>query len=163
MVGGGDLSSFANEKKIDEELFVRWAQVNALMGMMQMSLSPWRVLNEESTNRVIAALKLHAAMGEEIYALVQNASVTGEPIVRSIAYVYPNAEFETITDQFMLDEKYLVAPVITPKAVERIVVLHEGNWLGWNQQKYTGGQTISVSVTMDDLPYFVSVDHCLLP
>ena len=97
--------------------------------------------------------------GEGIYALAQNASVTGEPIVRSMAYVYPNAGFETITDQFMLGEKYLVAPVITPKATERTVVLPEGNWLGRNQRKYTGGQIISVSVTMDDLPYFVSVDE----
>ena len=158
MVGGGEISSFASGKKMDEELFVRWAQANALMGMMQMSLSPWRVLNEENTDRVIAALKLHAAMGEEIYALAQNASVTGEPIVRSMAYVFPNAGFETITDQFMLGEKHLVAPVITPKATERTVALPEGSWLGWNQRKYKGGQTISVPVTMDDLPYFRSTD-----
>ena len=156
MVGGGMIDSL-KEKEIDEELFVRWAQANAFMSMMQMSLSPWRVLREENSARVIAALKLHAALGEEIYALAKNASITGEPIVRPMEYVFPNFGFEMVKDQFMLGNRYLIAPVLVPHETERRVILPDGFWQGWNGQKYIGGRTINVRVTMDDLPYFTLV------
>ena len=77
MVGGGILDCFNKGQKMDEELFVRWAQANVFMGMMQMSVSPWRVLNEENAARVVKALKLHASLGETFYRLAQNAAQTG--------------------------------------------------------------------------------------
>ena len=46
MIGGGLLSTFQDNSKINQELVVRSAQCHALMPMMQFSVAPWRVLNE---------------------------------------------------------------------------------------------------------------------
>ena len=90
MVGGGIIDCFGEHDELDEELFVRWAQANALMGMMQISIAPWRVLSKENTQRVIKAIKLHESFGDLFFELAQNASLNGEPIIRHMAYEFPD-------------------------------------------------------------------------
>lgn len=157
MVGGGIISCFTGGQKMDEELFVRWAQANALMGMMQMSVSPWRVLNAENTALVLDALQLHAGLGQQLYQLAQHAARTGEPIVRAMAYEFPGEGLETVTDQFMLGSDLLAAPVLKPGAETREVHLPHGRWQDWRGQVWEGGQTICVPVTLKDIPHFRKV------
>ncbi len=154
MVGGGIISCFSEDKKLDEELFVRWAQANALMGMMQMSVSPWRVLSEGNTALVLEAMQLHAAMGGTMLELAKYAARTGEPIVRAMDYVFPNEGLECVTDQFMLGDNLLAAPIIQKGAATRTVRLPKGTWIGWDGKTYNGGQSVSLHVTMKDIPHF---------
>lgn len=49
MIGGGEFTSFIDNAKLDQDLFVRSAQIHALMPMMQFSASPWRVLDRYDT------------------------------------------------------------------------------------------------------------------
>ena len=137
-----------------KELFVRWAQANAFMGMMQMSVAPWRVLSEKNAMRVIDALKLHASMGETFYALAQNASKTGEPITRHMAYVFPGQGFEHVDSQFMLGDRLLVAPVLEKGATEKSIHLPNGHWRNRNGEVFQGGRTITLPITLDDIPHF---------
>src|SRR5580765_223927 len=59
MIGGGELGSFADGAEIDQELFVRFAQCSALFPMMQFSLAPWRVLDDQHLSAVKAAVDTH--------------------------------------------------------------------------------------------------------
>ena len=154
MVGGGILGCFRGGKKMDEELFVRWAQANAYMGMMQMSVSPWRVLSGENAARVVDALKLHASMGARFYALALQAAATGEPITRSMAYAFPDEGMETVQDQFMLGDDLLAAPVLKPGAKERTVRLPKGTWRSWRGEILEGGRNVTLPVGPDDVPCF---------
>lgn len=154
MVGGGIISCFTDEKKLDEELFVRWAQANALMGMMQISILPWEVLSPENAKRVTDAAELHAKFGDKLYALAQNAAKTGEPIVRHMAYEFPDEHFETENGQFMLGSDILVAPVLEKRAEVKRVRLPEGKWSDSSGNEYIGGKTIDFKVDMDTLLYF---------
>jgi alpha-glucosidase len=85
---------------------------------------------------------------------VKYAAITGEPILRSMEYSYPHCGFEKITDQFLLGEELLVAPVIEQGATERSVVLPEGKWYYLGKEVLDGGKTVVVNAPLGVLPYF---------
>lgn len=154
MIGGGEHQSFENTTTIDEELVVRSAQVHALMPMMQFSVAPWRVLSEENNQFCLEAALLHAKMGGLFLELAEEASRTGEPIVKPMALAYPNNGYETIKDQFMLGNHILVAPVVKKGERKRKVMLPKGRWIAENGKTYRGGRTIEIEVPLSRLPYF---------
>ena len=154
LIGGGEFGSFLSSATIDEELVVRSAQIHALMPMMQFSVAPWRVLSKDNEAICLEMAKLHKKMGLFILELAKNASVTGEPIVKPLAYVFPEGGFETVKDQFMLGDDILVAPVVQKGARSRTVVLPAGNWKSDEGKLIKGGKTIEISVPLERLPYF---------
>lgn len=129
MIGGGEYLNFiSNSDCLDEELFVRYAQCAALMPMMQFSAAPWRVLNNENFEICKEAALIHLKYAEYIYDLAKESSKTGEPIVRFMEYNFPHQGLETVKDQFMLGDRYLVAPVVEKGIIERKVILPKGKW-----------------------------------
>lgn len=108
---GRQYSAFLNVKEFDEELIVRSCQVHALMPMMQFSVAPWRILSKENADICAHYAHLHQKMSGYILELAKRAAETGEPIVRSMEYEYPHQGFTDCKDQYMLGDKYLVAPI----------------------------------------------------
>ena len=155
MVGGGQFTSFLNidEDKFDQALIVRSAQVHALMPMMQFSVAPWRILSKENLAIVQRMAQLHADFAPYIMLYARKAAQTGEPIVRLMEYQFPHQGFENVKDQFMLGDKYLVAPVVT-NDLSREVKLPKGTWRDEQGKKYKGGKTYKIKVPLERLPYF---------
>lgn len=156
MVGGGRWITFVYGKA-DEELFVRMAECSALFPMMQFSALPWKKLSRPYADICLKAARLHEKMGAEIIAAVENAEKTGEPIVRNMEYAFPNCGYEKITDQFMLGEKYLVAPVLKRGEYKRKVVFPEGRWLDMNDGNIYEKGRHEVSAPIEKLPFFKRV------
>lgn len=154
MIGGGEHSSFLNGTSIDEELVVRSAQVHALMPMMQFSVAPWRILSKENQQICLNMAKLHLAMGNDVLALAKEASKTGQPIVKPMALAFPDGGYEKVNDQFVLGDGIIVAPVVEKGARSRSVVLPQGNWKAEDGNNYRGGQTVTINVPLERLPYF---------
>jgi len=154
MIGGGEYRSFLNAKSIDQELIVRSAQCSALMAMMQFSVAPWRILNDENQKICLAMAKLHTKMGPKILELAKEAAKTGEPIVRSLEYQFPGKGYASIKDQFLLGENILVAPVTKKGARSRKVVLPDGTWKGDDGSVVVGPKTIEIEVPLTRLPYY---------
>jgi alpha-glucosidase len=155
MIGGGQFTSFLNidASKFDQQLIVRSAQVHALMPMMQFSVAPWRILNAENLAIVREAALLHQRFAPYIMQCAHQASQTGEPIVRSMEYAFPNEGFPLCNDQFMLGDRYIVAPVVT-KDVSRTVKLPKGRWKDDLGKIHKGGRTITIDAPLNRLPYF---------
>ncbi|OAS14807.1 glycoside hydrolase family 31 protein [Paenibacillus oryzisoli] len=154
MIGGGEFMSFLSSEKLDPELIVRSAQCSALFPMMQFSAAPWRILDEKHLRYCVEAAQLHAAFGEEILKLAKESAVTGEPILRHMAYEFPEEGLETITDQFMLGSTLLVAPVVVKGARARDVVLPAGTWVGDDGLIVSGPQKVNIEVPLGRLPYY---------
>jgi alpha-glucosidase (family GH31 glycosyl hydrolase) len=157
LIGGGEFTSFQNLDKMDQESIVRSAQIHALMPMMQFSVAPWRVLDKEHFDAVKQAVQIREKYKGYILDLAYKASETGEPIIRSLEYDYPGKGYAPITDQFMLGDRLLVAPVLTKGATTRMVVLPEGKWKSVDGKIITGPKRIEVIVTINDLPYFEKI------
>ena len=154
LIGGGEFRSFLNLDKIDQELIVRSAQCHALMPMMQFSVAPWRVLDNEKMEICREMAILHNHMADEILNLARQSSITGEPIVRHMEYAYPNQGFINIKDQFMLGEDILVAPVLHKNTRERIVQFPEGTWKADDDAIINGPCRIKIKAPIHRLPWF---------
>jgi alpha-glucosidase len=159
MIGGGQWAAFLNIKddEFDQALIVRSAQVHALMPMMQFSVAPWRILSPENLAIVQRMAQLHADFGPYIMTYAHLAAQTGEPIVRCMEYQFPHQGFELVKDQFMLGDKYLVAPVVDNR-LEREVRLPKGTWRDEQGRIYRGGKKYKIQVPLERLPYFEKIN-----
>lgn len=155
MIGGGQFTSFLNvdSTNCDPALIVRSAQVHAMMPMMQFSVAPWRILSRENLDIVRHTAEMHMALGPYIMEYARKAAETGEPIVRLMEYQFPNQGLAEVKDQFMLGDRYLVAPVVD-NTLERDVRLPIGTWRDDEGKTYKGGKTYHIIVPLDRLPFF---------
>jgi alpha-glucosidase len=153
MIGGGEFTSFLPGSVIDQELIVRSAQCQALMPMMQFSVAPWRVLDQAHLNAVLKTVKVRDDHKSYILSLVRQSALTGEPVVRSMEYVFPHQGYDRVNDQFMLGNSILVAPVLEKGMCEREVILPSGAWKAFNGKLYQGPATFSLPVAQDQLCY----------
>ncbi|MDD2304877.1 MAG: glycoside hydrolase family 31 protein [Prolixibacteraceae bacterium] len=154
MIGGGEYLSFQNAKTLNQNLVVRSAQIHALMPMMQFSVAPWRILDAVHLDAVKKAAKIRQKFTPLILELAAQSAKTGELIVSSMEYRFPNQGFEMVNDQFMLGENMLVAPVYQD-GTSRTVVLPKGNWIDDAGKTYKGGKTYTLEVPLDRIPYFI--------
>lgn len=156
MIGGGLNSDFLPGKPINNSLFVRSAQTSALMPMMQFSKSVWRIKEDRTAELCIAAANLHREYSDYIIQLAREAKTSGEPIVRYTEYVFPDEGIDGVKQQFMLGDKYLVAPMVWKWKRRRSVVLPKGKW-EYKGEVIDGGRKIKISVALDELPIFKRV------
>jgi len=134
MVGG---NQYDNDR-MDGELLIRWAQASALMPLLQFSVGPWH-FDEECVRLAREASQMHVEFAPYIIALANAVPKTGEPILRPLWYEFPeDKEAQPITDEFMVGDAVVVAPVLSKGAVTRDVYLPAGEW-----REYRSGKTVS--------------------
>lgn len=155
MIGGGEFRFVPGEdgEGFDEELFVRYAQIAALFPMMQFSAAPWRVLSPENLAIVREAARLHTELAPEILALAAHAAATGEPVQRPLEWAFPHQGYAGVTDQFMLGDTLMVAPVVAKGADGRAVLIPPGTWLADDGRSYAGPATVWIDAPLARLPY----------
>lgn len=160
MIGGGEYMQFnKSADSLDKELFVRYAQVAALMPMMQFSALPSCLKNCEAEKMIADAAELHRKLGGYILKTAQNSAKTGEPVMRHMCYSYPDCGFETVNGQFMLGNDILAAPVLEKGAVEKQVALPPGQWLYVpGGTTYEGGTTVTVPAPLDVPVWFKKLE-----
>lgn len=158
MIGGGEWTSFLDESILDQDLIVRSAQLHALMPMMQFSVAPWRVLDTVHLNAVKEAVALRTKFTPLIMQLTHKAATTGEPIVKSMEYEFPAQGFEMVTDQFMLGDNLLVAPMLEKGKANRNVKLPAGKWKASDGTVLKGGKTYNLKAALDQLLYFEKIN-----
>ena len=155
MVGGGNICTFDDASELDGELIVRWCQASSLMPIVQFSLDVWNIERGGVAKHCLQAMKMRDEFVPYIEVLAENAAETGEPIVRYMEYEFPHQGLERVTNQFMLGDRYLIAPVIEKGARTREVALPLGTWKDLvSGTIYEGGRSLTVSAEIDILPVF---------
>lgn len=154
MIGGGEMGSFKNLAKVDQDLIVRSAQCHVFMPMMQFSVAPWRVLDDEHFQAIKQAIDLRMQYINLIADLVKQAAQTGEPVVRYLEYEFPGCNYQNITDQFMLGDKIMVAPFLDQTNKSREVIIPKGKWLDDKGKTITGPKTIEVTSELNRIPFY---------
>ncbi len=156
MIGGGWDAHFPEGTRVDEELFVRWTEASALLPIMQFSYAPWR-LGEEARSICLRYARLHESFAPYIYERAAAAAGNGMPIAAALFLAFPeDPSTYLICDEFMLGDRYLVAPVLEKAERERDVYLPPGTWrrLG-NGSEHEGGAWLrAVEAPLDELPIF---------
>jgi len=148
-----------------KELYVRWFQYGTFCPIFRthgtdISREIWR-FGDPGSWAYDALLKfdnLRYRLMPYIYSLAWKVTSEGYTIMRGLPMDFRHDPhvFE-IDDQFMFGPAILVNPVTKPKATFRKVYLPAGsNWYNfWTGKKYSGGQTLPVPCTIDEIPLFV--------
>jgi alpha-glucosidase (family GH31 glycosyl hydrolase) len=97
------------------------------------------------------------------YALAWEAHRTGLPPLRPMLLEFQeDARFADTSDQFMLGDRLLLAPVVAAGATSRTIKLPAGTWHDfWSTQTYQGGGEIEYAAPLDRLPLLVRGDSIL--
>ena len=126
---------------MDQDLIVRSAQTHALMPMMQFSVAPWRILDEEHLKAVRKAIEIRQQYTPLILTLAQESAGNGEPIVRSMEYLFPHKGYHAIDDQFLLGDSILVTPFLGPGEGKRQVMIPGRTLERLEREKHQGAKS----------------------
>jgi alpha-glucosidase (family GH31 glycosyl hydrolase) len=73
-------------------------------------------------------------------------------------YAFPGNHYADITDQFLLGDQILVAPVTEKNAVRREIVFPEGKWKGDDGSVVEGPVTLEIAAALERLPWYRKID-----
>ncbi len=101
-------------------------------------------------------LDLRLSLKPYIEKLMQEASETGAPLLRTMFFEFPDdARCWELDDQYMFGNQYLVAPILQFGQREREVYLPAGTWKQLaDNQLYEGGQTVLSPAPLAQIPVF---------
>ncbi|RUS74142.1 hypothetical protein EGW08_018097 [Elysia chlorotica] len=137
-------------------MFMRWLQLAVFFPVMEIPNLPL-LKNRTMQNflREILELRLSELMPylEKVWT-----KEPGLPILRPLLWDWPNdLEAQIVSDQFMVGDRLLVAPVLCERTTRRKVYLPAGKWVGHrnNQTVYKGGKFYKFSVEdFTVIPFF---------
>ncbi len=112
---------------------------------------------EDVYNLLKPYLFVREALKPYIKEVMTQAHENGDPVMRPLFYEYPQDEnCWNVEDSYLFGDKILVCPVTDYKQRERKVYLPKGDvWTDvWTQQKYDGGQWVTVSAPLSQIPLF---------
>ncbi len=145
-----------------QEVYWRWTELGAWSPVMRTHHGSKPNLNWswEKDAETLAHFKryatLHMALVPTLAGLARVASDTGLPIWRGMALAFPDdAAVWPITDQVMMGDGILIAPVEVPGVTSRNVYLPKGRWFPWNGgAPQSGPQTLTVDAPLGEIPVF---------
>ncbi|TMS35427.1 hypothetical protein L596_002834 [Steinernema carpocapsae] len=149
MIGGNSYDG----KLCNKQLFVRWVQLNTFLMSMQFSIAPWDF--DQETIRVCQ--KMMAVRKEHIIYLIEQfkSSTQGNLPIRPLWWAIESEEAVECSDQFLVGDNLLVAPVLQEDQWSRTVLLPEGSWRDHDGIEHTGGKKIIVQSPLDVLEILI--------
>ncbi|WP_027965301.1 glycoside hydrolase family 31 protein [Halalkalibacillus halophilus] len=158
---GADVGGFAHDS--NGELLARWTQFGAFTPYFRNHSAigfarqePWS-FGEKYEEIVRDYIQLRYKWMPHLYTLFQESSQNGVPVMRPMFMEYPDdPETYTISDQFLIGEKVLVAPILRPGVTDRMVYLPEGTWYDyWTGEMFEGDKRIITHAPLEKLPIFI--------
>lgn len=130
MIGGnaygdnGDLHETA--KMPERQLYIRWLQITAFLPSMQFSISPWQY-DDDVIELALAYVDLHETIIYDELVSASKEYMDGSADMGPIRPVWwvsmEDERAYDIDDQFMVGDRYLVAPIVDQNATSRDVYL----------------------------------------
>lgn len=160
---GCDIGGFYGPSP-DAELFVRWVQNGIFQPRFSIHSTntdntvtePW--MYSDCKQYIRDAIQFRYRLVPYLYSLMERAHVNGLPILQPMfaAFQHDEACYENGVD-FMVGEHLLVANVVEQGQKQREVYLPKDEvfYDYYTREKYTGGQTIQLPVTMSSIPLFI--------
>jgi alpha-glucosidase len=161
-----DIAGFASSRGGNEpstkELFQRWTELGAFTPVMRThdgadKANNWRWNKDEGTiSHFRKFTYVHCALMNDFMTLGAAAETTGAPILRHLMLVFPeDRQTWDISDQFMIGDTLLVAPVTEEGATSRPVYFPAGTWYNvWTGDSVEGGQRTTVDAPIGSPPVY---------
>lgn len=158
---GADVGGFAHHS--NGELLARWTQAGAFLPYFR-NHSATRIARQEPWSygeTYEAVIKKYIEMRyvflPHLYTLFREASVSGLPLVRPLVFEYPqDPKTHNLSDQFLLGDSILIAPITQPDIDYRAVYLPAGTWIDYHTGEVVeGGRAVVADAPLDVLPMYV--------
>ena len=145
-----------------KELYIRWIELAAFTPIMRTHEGDRKDENwswekdAETTEQLRRFAIIHDALAKDFEPIASEAAASSLPMVRHLMLQFPDdPQSRSISDQFMLGDSLLVAPVVVEGALKRDVYLPPGDWYHvWTGKKYAGGTVVEVSAPLGSPPVF---------
>jgi len=158
-VWGPDILSSSTSK----ELYIRWCEFGALTPVMRdhlwdkpkFGVDIW--FDSETTDVFKKYARLHVSLFPYLYTYAHAATATGVPIMRHLVLEFPaDPKTYDAEHEYLLGEKFLVAPVVVEGARARKLYLPEGAWVDyWTGETLSGGREVTVPAPLHHIPMVV--------
>jgi alpha-glucosidase (family GH31 glycosyl hydrolase) len=183
-VWGSDIGGFfaLGANALTPELLTRWVQLGAVSPVMRTeangvavpSKARPQVLDPDQIQNWRRYTKLHTQLYPYLSGALKEYRQTGMPVMRQLGLEYPDDERAAGTsDEFLVGDSLLAAPVLDQGATARSLYLPRGKWVDlWRSAKYRSGpgeidlrkakvlrgkRTVTVPAPLDQLPLMVRV------
>lgn len=160
-LAGADVGGFAHDTT--GELLTRWTQLGAFTPYFRNHSAintnrqePWAF--GESYEKIIKKyIELRYNWLPQFYNLFVEANRTGLPVMRPLFMEYSTDKNTfNLSDQFMLGDNVIIAPILVPNSKYRVVYLPEGEWYDyWTDNLLEGNKHVLVEAPLDTLPIFI--------
>jgi alpha-glucosidase len=167
---GSDIAGYQSQGTVptSEELFYRWATFGALSPVMRThhGRSAMENFQWQHDAQSIAHFRRWARFHQQLAAYLTGSAASferdGLPLFRLIALEFPGEDWAwSATDEYLLGDRILVAPVEDQGATSRQVQLPAGTWY-----PLLGGAAVSGTITADapvtEIPAFVPAGALLV-
>jgi alpha-glucosidase len=158
---GPDVGGFAHDSS--GELLVRWTQFGTFTPYFRnhsaintVRQEPWS-FGEDVEKLTKKYIEQRYVWLPHLYTLFREANQTGVPVMRPLVLEYPTDEKTfNLSDQFMIGDNVIVAPIMTPTTSHRVVYFPEGRWTNyWTEEVLVGDKHHLVEAPLDILPIFI--------
>ncbi|MHB1405905.1 MAG: glycoside hydrolase family 31 protein [Desulfitobacteriaceae bacterium] len=158
---GTDIGGFLEDG--EGELLARWAQLGTFTpfcrnhsDVLSRPQEAW-AFGAEIERIYREAMALRYRLLPTLYSLFEEASVTGNPILRPLFWEFPEDDTAWgINDELLLGKDCLIAPIVQKGARERLVYLPAGVWQNRSSgQMYQGNRHIIAEAPLADIPLFL--------
>ncbi|CAH6722189.1 glucosidase 2 subunit alpha [[Candida] jaroonii] len=167
---GADVGGFFGDPS--KELLTRWYQTGIFYPFFRAHAhidsrrrEPW-IPGDPFTSYIRDAIKLRYALLPVFYTSFYESSINGAPVLKPI--FYDTGKHFDIEDEFYIGNSgILVKPVTEPDVKEQKIILPEsGKYYNFvngipSTVTYKGDETISIPVTLNDIPMFVKGGHII--
>jgi alpha-glucosidase (family GH31 glycosyl hydrolase) len=158
---GSDTGGFMSTlDRLTPELLRRWIQLSAFCPVMRtkaggIEIPPYerpQIWDQDVLPSWRRWSRWHTRLNDYLMAAHDAYRATGRPIMCALELVHPS--IGPVSDQYLLGEHLLVAPVLEPGGAVRRVVLPEGRWVDLfdPRRSYSGPAEIDVEVGPHDIP-----------
>lgn len=154
---GPDVPGFTGNPP--EDLAVRFFQLGAFLPLFRghsiyfaKDKEPF-AFSKQATDIIRSAIQLRYSLLREWYSGFEQSRRNHTPLIKPIL----TRTNEVVRDQFILFNKFLVAPIVERDQSQRLIYLPPGCWyrLGNTTQRIAGDTWLSISVTLEDIPVYV--------
>lgn len=160
---GSDVGGFGSD--CTPELLIRWTQLGAVSPFFRNHYAkgtrpqePY-AFDEATMDACRKAIDLRYHLIPYLYDLAHEDL----PMLRPLVLEYPDdPNCANLSDQFLLGDKLLAAPITAPGVTARAVYLPKGTWYDYyTGKRYTGGKYILAEAPLDRMPLFAKAGAIL--
>lgn len=152
----------------NKETFMRWFEQTSFWPVMEIGTSTndvaWEFtaangFDQQSLDAYRVYVRWKLRLFPYLWTYAQNLARDGRAIARALGFAYPELGVHP-SDEYLLGDSLLVAPVVDAGLLQRDVTFPPGKWLDfWSGDVVDGGAsgtTQTVDAPLDRLPVFVA-------